>query len=125
MILGAECLKSDVLVVLRAEQRLGDGNRFAEAVGENCDTGESYRVELGEHLRWHVAVENRLLERIVVDEHRCSQRLERCHPNRVEHLGADPSELDLARGDVADDLLLRVGRERSPALGDVDAQSAV
>ena len=94
--------------------------RFAQAVAEDRQPGHVQLGQARHHLGRQGTADHRVLQRVIVDEHRGAQGLETCDPQRVEDAGPGEADVEASVGDVLDDLLLGVHGQPADLVGDLD-----
>ena len=102
-----------------------DAERLAHRARQNAEADDAERLQPFEHLTGERALQHLPFQRVVVDEQRRVQRVERRFVDAVEGTGARPAQIGLAGFDVADQSDLGVGRALAPADFEVDAQGSL
>jgi hypothetical protein len=101
-----------------------DGHRLAQAVSENPKALHADPVQPLQHLVGYACCDNRLLQRVAVDQHGRLQRLKAGNPHCVEYPGSGPAKIRLTSGHGPHDLLLSIVREVTVSAPHLDAEIA-
>ena len=122
LLLHARAVGADgqAMPVRGGQQRPAHRDGMAQRVAQDRQAGQVHPAQPGEHPRGHGAVEDGVLQRVAIDQHRRRQRPETRHADGVERLAARPSQVHPPGGDRVDHLGLVAGRVVAPLVDDLD-----